>query len=135
MPPDQQDGSRPSQSSKARCHQAAAKDPFAKVRGLIESMIAKLEQQAQEEATQDAFCKEETTKSAKAKETKQAGVDKYQARIDEAQAASAELKSEIATLSEEISEIDAATKKATEMRNSENADYLVASKDFKVFII
>jgi len=110
---------------------AASKDPFAKVRGLIESMIAKLEQQAQEEATHDAFCKEETTKSAKAKETKQSGVDKYQARIDEAKAGMDELKGEVATLSEEVSEIDASNKKATEMRNTENADYKKASTDYK----
>jgi chromosome segregation ATPase len=110
---------------------AAGKDPFAKVRGLIESMIAKLEQQAQEEATHDAFCKEETVKSAKAKETKQANVDKLQARIDEAKAATAELKQEVATLSEEIAEIDGSMKKAQSMRNTEHADFLAASKDFK----
>merc|ERR1719263_1548892 len=84
---------------------AAAKDPFAKVRGLIESMIAKLETQAQEEATHDAFCKEETAKSAKAKEAKQAGVEKLQARIDEANVGVAELKNEVSTLTSEIAEI------------------------------
>jgi chromosome segregation ATPase len=110
---------------------AAAKDPFAKVRGLIESMIAKLETQAQEEATHDAFCKEETAKSAKAKEMKQAGVEKLQARIDEANAGVAELKNEVSTLTSEIAEIVASMKKATEMRNTEHADFLVASKDFK----
>jgi len=110
---------------------AAAKDPFAKVRGLIESMIAKLETQAQEEATHDAFCKEETVKSAKAKETKQAGVEKLQARIDEANAGVAELKNEVSTLTSEIAEIVGSMKKATEMRNTEHSDFLVASKDFK----
>jgi septal ring factor EnvC (AmiA/AmiB activator) len=110
---------------------AAGKDPFAKVRGLIENMIAKLETQAQEEATHDAFCKEETVKSAKAKETKQNNVDKYQARIDEAQAGIAELKGEIASLNGELAEIAGSNKKATEMRNQEAADYAVASKDFK----
>jgi len=110
---------------------AAGKDPFAKVRGLIEAMIAKLETQAQEEATHDAFCKEETVKSAKAKETKQNNVDKYQARIDEAKAAIDELKGEIATLSEELAEIASSNKKATAMREQEAADYAVASKDYK----
>jgi chromosome segregation ATPase len=94
-------------------------------------MIAKLETQAQEEATHDAFCKEETAKSAKAKEAKQAGVEKLQARIDEANAAVAELKNEVSTLTSEIAEINSSMKKATEMRNTEHADFLVASKDFK----
>jgi len=110
---------------------AASKDPFAKVRGLIESMIAKLETQAQEEATHDAFCKEETLKSAKAKELKQAGVEKLQARIDEANAASAELKTEVATLSSEIAEIESSMRKATSMRNQEHEDFVKASSDFK----
>jgi hypothetical protein len=110
---------------------AATKDPFAKVRGLIESMISKLEQQAQDEATHDSFCKEEQTKSAKAKETKQNSVDKLQARIDEASAAIAELKGEVGALTGELSEIASATKKATEIRNTENSDYKKSSKDFK----
>jgi len=41
----------------------AASDPFGKVRGLINDMLAKLEKQAQEEATQKAFCDEETKES------------------------------------------------------------------------
>jgi len=110
---------------------AATKDPFAKVRGLINAMIAKLETQAQEEATHDSFCKEEQTKSAKAKETKQNSVDKLQARIDEASAAISELKGEVSTLAGELSEIAAATKKATDIRNTEHSDYLTSSKDFK----
>jgi chromosome segregation ATPase len=110
---------------------AAAKDPFAKVRGLVEAMISKLEMQAQEEATHDSFCKEEEAKSAKAKETKQNNVDKLQARIDEASAAIAELQNEVSTLNAELAEIAAATKKATEIRSTEHADYLRSSKDFK----
>merc|ERR1719472_227176 len=41
----------------------AGSDPFVKIRGLIEDMIAKLLKEAQEEATQKAFCDEEMGKS------------------------------------------------------------------------
>merc|ERR1719487_2293953 len=41
----------------------ASSDPFEKVRGLIEQMIEKLVTEANEEATQKAFCDEETSKS------------------------------------------------------------------------
>merc|ERR1719408_643719 len=34
----------------------AAADPFVKIRGMVEDMIAKLMQEAAEEATQKAFC-------------------------------------------------------------------------------
>merc|ERR1719440_1316690 len=37
----------------------ARSDPFVKIRGLIEDMIAKLLKEAQEEAIQKAFCDEE----------------------------------------------------------------------------
>merc|ERR1719421_907512 len=43
----------------------AGSDPFVKIRGLIEDMIAKLLKEAQEEATQKAFCDEEMGKSKK----------------------------------------------------------------------
>merc|ERR1719191_252392 len=41
----------------------APSDPFVKIRGLIEDMIAKLLKEAQEEATQKAFCDAEMGKS------------------------------------------------------------------------
>jgi len=110
---------------------AAKKDPFAKVRGLIESMIAKLQTQAADEATHEAFCKEETVKSKKTKETKKMYVDRYQSRIDEANAAHAELKGEIAVLQQELREIAESNKKATAMRAQEAQDYAVASTDYK----
>merc|ERR1719252_456854 len=50
---------------------AAGSDPFVKIRGLIEDMIAKLIAEAQAEATQKAFCDEEMSKSKKSQEEKQ----------------------------------------------------------------
>lgn len=111
--------------------QAATADPFGKVRGLIESMIAKLETQAQEEATHDSFCKEETKKSEKSRELKSAESDKYRSRIDQANAAMATLKSEISELQQELTEIAKATATATEIRNKEKADYEVASTEYR----
>jgi chromosome segregation ATPase len=110
---------------------AAQSDPFGKVRGLIENMIEKLVKQGQEEATHESFCQEETKKSTAARETKSASVDKYQARIDGAKAGIAELKNEIAELTAEIAAIDKSNREATKMRNGENAEYKVASKDYK----
>merc|ERR1719181_370463 len=76
----------------------AKSDPFVKIRGLVEDMISKLEKQAAEEATHDAWCKEENTKSKASRDAKIEKVDKYQARIDKASATSQMLKQEIAEL-------------------------------------
>jgi hypothetical protein len=110
---------------------AATADPFVKVRGMVNEMISKLEKQAEEEATHEAFCQEETAKTKKARETKTERVDKYQVRLDKANAAIAELKNDIADLGSEISDITKSTQEATAMRQKENAEYRKASKDYE----
>jgi chromosome segregation ATPase len=95
---------------------SAASDPFVKIRGLIEDMIAKLLKEAQEEATQKAFCDEEMGKSNKAKEEKTMTLDKLQSRIDKATSRKAELGQAVKDLEAEIAELDAATAEATKIR-------------------
>merc|ERR1719460_3130468 len=109
----------------------ATSDPFVKIRGLIEDMIAKLLKEAEEEATQKAFCDKEMGASTASKEEKTATLDKLQARIDGATATIAENTEAIKTLEAEVAEIDKAQAEATELRTKEHEEYLVASKDFK----
>merc|ERR1719299_300311 len=109
----------------------ASSDPFVKIRGLIEDMIAKLLKEAQEEATQKAFCDAEMGKSKTSQAEKTATLDKLGARIDGATSTIAENTEAIKTLEAEVAEIDKAQAEATKLRTTENADYLKASKDFK----
>merc|ERR1719324_592147 len=109
----------------------ARSDPFVKIRGLIEDMIAKLLKEAQEEATQKAFCDEEMGKSKKSQDEKTMTLDKLKARIDGAESTIAELTESIKTLEAEVAEIDKAQAEATSIRTTEHEDYLTASKDFK----
>merc|ERR1719478_253009 len=94
-------------------------------------MIAKLLKEAQEEATQKAFCDEEMGKSKASKAEKTATIEKLQTRIDGASATIAELTEAVKTLEAEIAEIDAAQAEATAVRTTENADYKKASTDFR----
>jgi len=110
---------------------AARSDPFVKIRGLIEDMIAQLLKQAEEEATQKAFCDTELGKSKKSKADKESKIDKYQVRMDKASSAKAELESAVKELEKEIKEIDAAQAEATKIRTKENEDNTKAMKDFK----
>jgi len=110
---------------------AAGADPFGKIRGLIEDMIAKLITEANEEATQKAFCDEEQGKSKKSLDHKQANLDKLTSRIDKAAAAKAQLEGDVKELESEVAEIDASQGHATAMRTTEHNDYAKSSADFK----
>merc|ERR1719453_2258435 len=84
---------------------SAQSDPFGKIRGLIEEMIAKLTKEAAEEADQKSFCDEEISES-KAKQADLSGkLDKTTSRIAKAEADKAKLEEEIKTLETEIAEI------------------------------
>jgi len=110
---------------------SAQSDPFGKIRGLIEEMIAKLTKEAAEEADQKSFCDEEMSES-KAKQADLSGkLDKTTARIAKAEADKAKLTEEVKMLEEEISEIDAGQAEATKVRQAEHEEYLKASSDFK----
>jgi hypothetical protein len=109
----------------------ASSDPFVKIRGLIEDMIAKLLKEAEEEATQKAFCDAEMGKSKKSQDEKTMTLDKLSARIDGATSTIAELTEGIKTLESEVATIDKAQAEATSIRTTEHEDYVKASSDFK----
>jgi len=110
---------------------SAQSDPFGKIRGLIESMIAKLTKEAAEEADLKSFCDEETAESKKKQADLSAKLDKTNARIAKAVASKAKLTEDIKVLEEQIAEIDAADAEATKIRGEEHEEYLKSSKDLK----
>merc|ERR1719428_2746564 len=67
-------------------------DPFAKVKGLINDMIAKLMKDAEAEASEKAYCDEEMSKTKAKKDELSADIEKLTAKIDKATAASIALK-------------------------------------------
>merc|ERR1719174_2081532 len=113
----------------AQLASVSAADPFVKIRGLIEEMISKLVAEAQEEATQKAFCDEEMGKSKASKEEKEGLVEKHSSRLEEAESRTAQLTESIKQLEAEIGEIDKSQTEATKLRGEEKAAYDVASKD------
>merc|ERR1719265_2787593 len=107
----------------------AASDPFGKVRSMIEDMIAKLLQEAAEEATQKAFCDKEIGESKASKDEKQGKLDKVNSRLEKAQSTIATLTEGITTLSKEVAESDAALAEATALRNKEKTTFRAVEKD------
>merc|ERR1740129_1667732 len=79
----------------ARYGMSSRSDVFAKVKGLIQDMIAKLEKEAGAEATEKAYCDEQIAKTEAKKSDLEEDIAKMTSRIDQAAAKSARLKGEV----------------------------------------
>jgi len=110
---------------------AAKSDTFGKIKGLIESMIDRLEKEAAEEADAKAFCDTETEKSKAKQADLTAKLDMHAVRIEKATATIDELKVQIKGLQEAMAAMDQAEAEATTLRQTEKAEYEKASADYK----
>jgi hypothetical protein len=110
-------------SSAMRLGAAAGEDPFAKVKGLITDMIATLEGEAEEDASQKAYCDKETAAATAKKDELTAESNKLSTKIDQDKAASAKLKEEVATLQNELASMAKAKAEADQLRAEEKATF------------
>merc|ERR1719389_637731 len=85
---------------------AAKSDTFGKIKGLIESMIDRLEKEAAEEADAQAFCTTETEKSKAKQADLTAKLDMHAVRIEKATATIDELKVQIKGIQEAMAAMD-----------------------------
>merc|ERR1719172_254325 len=118
-------------ASALRMGSSSGDDPFAKVKGLIEEMIVRLEKEAAEEAAHKAYCDKEFKETYAKEEDKKAEIDKLTTAINKAKARSALLKGEVATLTKELADLAASQQKADRIREEEKALFDKNSAEMK----
>merc|ERR1719387_146634 len=121
-------------NSAMRLGGAAGQDPFTKVKGLISDMIATLEQEAEEDASQKAYCDKEMSETTAKKDELTAESDKLSTKIAQDKAASTKLKEEVATLQKELADMAKAKAEADKLRSEEKASFEKNSAEMKLGI-
>jgi chromosome segregation ATPase len=108
----------------------ATAQPFDKIKGLIEDLLAKLEKEAEEAANTHAFCEEEKKKNEEGIKKNEDKISQLDARLDKAKAKAAKLAEDIETLTGEVADIAKSQAEATAIREEEKATFEKANADF-----
>jgi len=106
-------------------------DPFAKVKGLIQDMIAKLLKEAQAEAEEKAYCDAEMAKTEKKKAELTDDLEAITAKIDQSVSASTRLKEEVKTLQSELLELEKMQAEMDKARKDAHAAFLESTGDLQ----
>jgi len=101
--------------------QRAAADPFGKVKKMIQDLIVRLMEEANEEADHKGWCDTELATNEKTRKEKTEAVETLHAEIDQLEASIAKLTEESSELSKAVFELDEAMAKATDLRQNEKA--------------
>jgi len=109
--------------SAIRLGTSSGEDPFAKVKELVTDMLAKLQKEAEEDATQKAFCDKEMKETKAKKDDKTAEVEKLSTKKEQKEAQSTKLKEEVATLQKDLAEIASTQSEMDSLRAEEKATY------------
>jgi chromosome segregation ATPase len=100
-------------------------NPFAKVMGMINSMIEKLEKEAEGEATQKAFCDKALAEANAKKDEATTSIDKLNVKIEQGSAKSTKLKEEVTVLQSELAKLMSAQQTMDALRQKEADQYKV----------
>jgi len=106
-------------------------DPFAKVKGLITDMIAKLMKEAEAEASEKAYCDEEMSKTKAKKEELEDDIEKLTVKIDSATSETERLKEEVKGLQKALAELAEEQAEMDKIREDTHAAYVTAKEDLE----
>jgi len=106
-------------------------DPFAKVKGLITDMIAKLMREAEAEASEKAYCDEEMAKTKAKKEELTDDIEKLTSKIDSDTASSERLKAEVKDLQKALADLVDSQAEMDKVREETHAAFVAAKADLE----
>merc|ERR1719162_2048535 len=109
-----------------------SKGVFDKVKGLINDMIAKLEQEAEEDAAEKAYCDEEMAKTEAKKQELDDEIAKLTSKIDQNAAKSAQLKEEVKAAQAALANLAKEQAEMDKLRQEQNANYKQAKSDLEL---
>merc|ERR1719359_1355511 len=111
--------------------QKLAADPFAKVKKMIDDMITRLLNEANEDAQHEGFCDKEMGTNKVTRNKLSEDIDALNSAVQEGNARIMDLTEQIATLSQELADLDTAMGEATKLRSKEKATNKVTIEDAK----
>jgi len=104
-------------------------DPFAKVKKLIQDLIVRLMEEANEEAEHKGWCDTELSTNEQTRKEKTEAVETLHAEIDALTSSLSQIREEVSQLSKSVAELDTAMAEATKIRQEEKATNTQTIKD------
>jgi hypothetical protein len=104
-------------------------DPFVKVKKLIQDLIGRLQEEANEAAQHEGWCKTELSENEGVRTSRTTLVERLASEIEQDNAAITKLSSEVTILTQDIADMEKSVADATQQRNHENAENEQTVKD------
>jgi len=110
---------------------ANKEDVFAKVKGMIKDLIAKLEKESKSDLTEEQYCDQQMKETSAKEESLEERLKKLSASIDKTSAKSAQAKSDVKEVQAELAKVAQEQAELDKIRADESAAFLQTKADLE----